>query len=41
MMNFVFGVIIAVLLICFHAEIRTFAVDTGIRDKVVQNLKSW
>ena len=41
MINFVFGIGIAVLLICYHAEIKTFTVDTGIRDKVVQNLKSW
>ena len=41
MMNFVFGIIIAVVLICYSAEIKTIAVDTGIRDKVVQKLKSW
>ena len=40
-MNFIFGIIIAVLLISYNSEIKLLSVETGIRDKVVNNLKGW
>ena len=41
MMNFIFEIIIAGLLICYNSEIKLVNVETGIRDKVVNNLKTW
>ena len=41
MMNFIFGIIIAVLLISYNTELKLFAVETGVRDTLVQKLKSW
>ena len=41
MMNFIFGIVIAILLISYNTEIKLISVETGIRDQVVQKLKSW
>jgi len=40
-MGMIGGIVIAVLLISYNTEIKLVSVETGIRDKVVNNLKSW
>jgi hypothetical protein len=40
-MQFLFGIIVAVLLLCYNVELKKFAVDAGFRDSTIQYLKSW
>ena len=40
-MGMIGGIVIAVLLISYNTEIKLVSVETGIGDKVVNNLKSW
>lgn len=41
MMNFILGILIAVILISYNTEIKLISVETGIRDQVISYLKSW
>jgi len=37
MMNFIFGIVIAILLISYNSEIRLISIETGVRDMMVEN----
>ena len=41
MIRILFGVMITLFVIHYTDEIKKFAVEIGIRDKVVQHLKNW
>ena len=41
MSKFIIGIVLTVCVLVYGGEIRKFTVDTGIRDRVVTNLKFW
>ena len=41
MIKIIFGVIVTVCILQYSSEIKGFTVELGIRDSVVEYLKSW